>query len=128
MAHPVVPIVWTKLRPPVLPAHVIERVALHAQLVAVDAASLTAIVAPAGYGKTTAAAQLALRGSGAVAWVGLEPADDDPIRFWSYVVAALDSAGVAGAADACAHLARGVDGVDDAASALWAASLSTVST
>jgi ATP/maltotriose-dependent transcriptional regulator MalT len=52
---------------------------------------LTLISAPAGYGKTTllgewiAQSELRIR----VAWVSLDKGDNDPARFWAYVVAAL---------------------------------------
>jgi len=51
---------------------------------------LTLIAAPPGWGKTTllsawAAAAHARR----VAWVSLDTADNDPTRFWSYVILAL---------------------------------------
>jgi LuxR family maltose regulon positive regulatory protein len=55
----------------------------------------TIVAAPAGFGKTTllavASAQLAARGW-KVAWVTLEEAERDPVRFWMYVLAALDTA------------------------------------
>jgi LuxR family transcriptional regulator, maltose regulon positive regulatory protein len=56
------------------------------------------ICAPAGFGKTSLLAGWA-RGSGRpVAWLGLDAGDNDPVRFWRYVAAALDQArpGIAG--------------------------------
>jgi LuxR family transcriptional regulator, maltose regulon positive regulatory protein len=55
--------------------------------------ALTLISAPAGYGKTTTVAQwITERGAGAdfprVAYVTLDEGDNDPIRFWRYVIAA----------------------------------------
>lgn len=52
---------------------------------------LTLIAAPAGYGKTTLAAEWlhALDGQPPAAWLTLEPADDAPARFLSYCLAAL---------------------------------------
>ncbi len=48
--------------------------------------------APAGFGKTSLLADWA-RGSGRpVAWLGLDAGDNDPARFWRYVIAALDQA------------------------------------
>src|SRR5260370_26657301 len=53
----------------------------------------TLLAAPAGFGKTTllvmACEQLKDRGW-AVAWVSLEESERDPVRFWRYVLAALD--------------------------------------
>jgi LuxR family transcriptional regulator, maltose regulon positive regulatory protein len=69
--------------------------------------TLTLVSAPAGFGKTTVLAQwlagLAERPAPdrpAVAWVSLDPHDDSPGVFWSYVIAALDgvAAGVGAAA------------------------------
>ena len=73
-------------------------------------AALTAIVAPPGYGKTTTAVQLVRELDQPMAWLSLEPADATPARFWTYVAAAFQSAGVEGAADTYGHLAdAGVD-------------------
>ncbi|MDF2627301.1 MAG: ATP-dependent transcriptional regulator [Symbiobacteriaceae bacterium] len=53
---------------------------------------ITLVTAPAGFGKTTLVSQwldhLGDRRPGA-AWVSLEPPDDTPQRFWSYVADAL---------------------------------------
>ena len=48
--------------------------------------------APAGYGKTALLADWARRGTRAVSWLSLDTADNDPARFWRYLVAALDRA------------------------------------
>ena len=58
-------------------------------------ARLTLLSAPAGFGKTTLLASWLDQSPDhgrAVAWLSLDAADDDPGRFWSYVVAALGSA------------------------------------
>jgi LuxR family maltose regulon positive regulatory protein len=56
---------------------------------------LTLLAAPAGYGKTTLLSEW-LSGSGgpqaataAIAWLSLDEGDNDPIRFWQYLAAAL---------------------------------------
>jgi LuxR family transcriptional regulator, maltose regulon positive regulatory protein len=52
---------------------------------------LTLITAPAGWGKTSALSQWAAgddRGR-RFTWVSLDPADNDRVRFWTYVVEAL---------------------------------------
>src|SRR5947209_7553614 len=54
---------------------------------------LTLVAAPAGYGKTTLLAQwhATRMGQGVpLAWVSLDSGDNDPIRFWRYVVMALE--------------------------------------
>ena len=50
---------------------------------------LVLFCAPAGYGKTTLAADWARTSSGGVAWFSLDPADNDPNQFLAYLVAAL---------------------------------------
>lgn len=57
---------------------------------------LTLIAAPAGSGKTTLLADwLATPQAGqrATAWVSLDAGDNDPVRFWAYVLTALQEAG-----------------------------------
>jgi len=51
---------------------------------------LTAITAPAGYGKTTLVNQWCDQQAGSVAWLSLDEHDDDPRRFWIYVIGALE--------------------------------------
>lgn len=53
------------------------------------AADLTALIAPAGYGKTTLLADWASDNAGAVAWLTLTEADRDPVRFLTDVTDAL---------------------------------------
>ena len=48
--------------------------------------------APAGFGKTALLADWARSGDRPVAWLSLDAADNDPVRFWRHVVAALDRA------------------------------------
>jgi LuxR family transcriptional regulator, maltose regulon positive regulatory protein len=56
------------------------------------ARKLILLCAPAGFGKTTLLADWAASANWAVAWLSLDPDDNDPARFWRYVVAALDRA------------------------------------
>jgi LuxR family maltose regulon positive regulatory protein len=51
---------------------------------------LVLVCAPAGYGKTTLLADWIQRGEHPVAWLCLDPADNDPARFWRHALAALD--------------------------------------
>jgi len=81
---------------------------------------LVLISAPAGFGKTTLLSQWA-HGRGRshtgpyVAWLSLDEGDNDPTRFWSYVIAALQTipglgrAGVGEAARAALHSPGFVD-------------------
>jgi LuxR family maltose regulon positive regulatory protein len=59
---------------------------------------LVLVCAPAGYGKTVALADWARRSGRPVTWLSLDTGDNDPVRFWRYVVAAVGPVrpGVAG--------------------------------
>jgi ATP/maltotriose-dependent transcriptional regulator MalT len=50
------------------------------------------VCTPAGFGKTSLLADWARRDRRPVAWLSLDEADNDPVRFWRHVVAALDRA------------------------------------
>jgi LuxR family maltose regulon positive regulatory protein len=87
--------------PPVRPGAV-RRARLHAPLLANAWSRLSVVVAPAGWGKTTLLSQWAHdpAETRCVVWVSLDEADDDPVRFWTYVLSALqrDVAGLGPAA------------------------------
>src|SRR5512134_338592 len=51
--------------------------------------SLTLIAAPAGFGKTTLLSDWIPQSHHCVTWLSLDEGDNDPIRFWVYIVAAL---------------------------------------
>ena len=53
---------------------------------------LILVCAPAGFGKTALLAGWAPSGNRPVAWLSLDAADNDPVRFWRHAVAALDRA------------------------------------
>ena len=53
---------------------------------------LTVVCAPAGFGKTALLADWARSSGRAVAWLSLDAGDNDPVRFWRHVTAALGSA------------------------------------
>jgi LuxR family maltose regulon positive regulatory protein len=52
-------------------------------------ARLTLVGGGAGWGKTTLLAQWRAASKANFAWLSLDPADSDPVRFWTYIVAAL---------------------------------------
>jgi LuxR family transcriptional regulator, maltose regulon positive regulatory protein len=54
------------------------------------AGEVVVVCTPAGFGKTTLLAGWATGARWPVAWLSLDPEDNDPTRFWRYVVAALD--------------------------------------
>jgi LuxR family maltose regulon positive regulatory protein len=83
-------LLWTKLVAPAPRAGLLPRPGLQSLLQSSLQAKLCLVDAPAGSGKTTLLAQWrAVAGGGRVAWVSLEESDNDPTRFWSYLVAAL---------------------------------------
>jgi LuxR family maltose regulon positive regulatory protein len=81
-------LVWTKLRPPTPRAGLLPRARLTSQLQAGLQGKLCLLDAPAGFGKTTLLAQWCADAA-RVAWVSLDSGDNDPGRFWAYVIAAL---------------------------------------
>ena len=52
---------------------------------------MTLISAPAGSGKTTALSTWTRLHPGQIAWLTLDEGDNDPTRFWNYVLAALQT-------------------------------------
>src|SRR5688572_10890755 len=79
------PLLLTKLRPPPTSAATIARAQLIARLEQGAAGSLTLLVAPAGYGKTTLLSDWARCQAQPVGWLSLDSTDNDPARFWAYV-------------------------------------------
>ncbi|MBP7693554.1 MAG: hypothetical protein KA764_16650 [Anaerolineales bacterium] len=65
------------------------RARLLARLNEAAARPLTLITAPAGFGKTTLLSEWIPRSPHCVTWLSLDDGDNDPMRFWAYVVAAL---------------------------------------
>jgi LuxR family maltose regulon positive regulatory protein len=90
-ATPASGVALTKFRVPRVRRDALPRAALVERLAdAVRSNPLTAVVAPAGYGKTTILAQLvAALGTTPVAWVSVDEDDDDPNRFFATLVRAL---------------------------------------
>ena len=88
------PIMWSKLRAPSGADDDVERTVL---LDRIDraAGSLIALVAPAGFGKTTVAAQFASRLRRPIVWVSVDSADRDAVRLWSHVIAGFREIGFA---------------------------------
>lgn len=88
------PILLTKLHPPSLRAGTVARPALLARLHAGLRTKLTLIAAPAGSGKTALLSAwhgASLSTGTPFAWLELDEADNDPVRYWRYVITALDS-------------------------------------
>jgi LuxR family transcriptional regulator, maltose regulon positive regulatory protein len=85
-------LVYTKLRPSQARPELVARPQLTAKLEREPGRKLTLISAPAGFGKTTLLVEWLKEredGDRSVAWVSLDEGDNDPVRFLSYLVAAL---------------------------------------
>jgi LuxR family maltose regulon positive regulatory protein len=84
--------VRTKLLVPELRRGLIARRELIDSLEEGRSGRLTLVSAPTGFGKTSMLAAWAATSPARFAWVSLDEGDDEPTRFWSYVVAAIESA------------------------------------
>jgi LuxR family transcriptional regulator, maltose regulon positive regulatory protein len=81
----------TKLHVPRPRPGFVPRPRLLDQLSKGTAPGLTLVCTPAGFGKTTLLAEWARTGHRPVAWLSLDPGDNDPARFWRHAAAALDT-------------------------------------
>jgi LuxR family transcriptional regulator, maltose regulon positive regulatory protein len=83
----------TKLYMPALPTKLVVREQLLAELDRNFSAQtrLLAMIAPAGFGKTTLLTSWLATDERPVAWLGLTEDDNDPLQFWAYVAAALQT-------------------------------------
>ncbi|MDQ4137936.1 MAG: protein kinase, partial [Actinomycetota bacterium] len=96
-AQPSRPLLETKLYLPRLQRRVVPRPRLMDRLNRGTTSVLTLVSAPAGFGKTTLLAAWLGAAAGpdserSAAWLSLDEGDNDPARFWSYVLAALRTA------------------------------------
>jgi LuxR family transcriptional regulator, maltose regulon positive regulatory protein len=87
------PILKTKLFIPPSRPGVVSRPRLYEKLTEGLKAGcpLILISAPAGFGKTALLSDWISRSHLSVAWLGLDDADNDPLRFWRHVIAALQT-------------------------------------
>jgi LuxR family maltose regulon positive regulatory protein len=89
------PLIATKIALPQPGVSLVARPAVVARCLDCLERPCTVVAAPAGFGKTTlllmACDQLKARGW-QVAWVSLEETEHDPVRFWTYALAALEGA------------------------------------
>jgi LuxR family maltose regulon positive regulatory protein len=86
--RPDAPLLTTKLHPPRLPSVLVPRERLVALLDSGQQHQFTLLHAPAGFGKTTLVAQWIAHCQVPTAWLSLDSGDNDPVRFWSAVIAA----------------------------------------
>jgi LuxR family transcriptional regulator, maltose regulon positive regulatory protein len=91
------PLLLPKLHPPRPTASLLSRERLLARLDDGISRKLTLVLAPAGFGKTTLVSEwIAARharevSSPPVAWIALDAGDNDPIRFWHYLLVACQT-------------------------------------
>ncbi|GAC1368065.1 MAG: LuxR C-terminal-related transcriptional regulator [Ktedonobacteraceae bacterium] len=88
------PLLMTRLSAPLPRPDLVLRPRLLARMQAESQGKLLLIVAPAGYGKTTLVSTWLASCGLPAAWTALEEDDNDPVRFWHYVVAALGTLGI----------------------------------
>jgi LuxR family maltose regulon positive regulatory protein len=83
----------SKLHPPATRRGTVVRQALLDRLSADMPARLVLVVAPAGWGKTSLLCDwCAANGTeGTTGWMSVDQDDNDPVRFWAHLVAAVDT-------------------------------------
>jgi LuxR family maltose regulon positive regulatory protein len=94
--RPHLPVLVPKLQLPRLRASLLTRERLLRRLDMGLEGKLTLLSAPAGFGKTTVVSQWIAQQQKrqphpSVAWLSLDAGDNDPIRFWSYVMLACQA-------------------------------------
>ncbi len=89
-----IPLLETKFYAPRPRRGLVPRPRLSARLALGTESKLTLISAPVGFGKTTLLAEW-LAGAGAdgpaLAWLSLDPGDNQTVAFWTYLITALQS-------------------------------------
>ena len=86
-------LVEPKLMLPRVQPRMLRRARLLELLDGDDAAALTLINAPVGYGKTTFLRLWCIERPEAVIWMTLDAADDDPVRLWTHLATAIERLG-----------------------------------
>jgi LuxR family transcriptional regulator, maltose regulon positive regulatory protein len=111
---PGVPLLASKLSLPITPRWLVARGRLLESLDAGVQGRLTLLTGPAGSGKTVLVSSWATTATlpGPVAWLSLDAADNDPARFWSYLLAALRQSGVAAPGGRLSSLGVPIGGPD----------------
>lgn len=91
-------VITTKLFRPSLRQRAVERKRLQDLLRLGSKLTVTLVVAPAGWGKSTLVAEWLARDKISAGWVSLDGGDNDPARFWRYLLLAADRGGSAAGA------------------------------
>ena len=107
-------VITTKLFRPGLRQQTVERKRLYDVLREGRTLPLTLVVAPAGWGKSTIVTDWLARDDVTAGWVSLDGGDNDPKRFWRYLLLAAGQAGSGAGAAALRRLdAAGSDVLRD---------------
>ncbi|UCB44109.1 MAG: hypothetical protein JSV77_05630 [Dehalococcoidales bacterium] len=85
------PLLKTKLHMPPLQPKLVSRPRLLERLKKGLQLKLTLVAAPPGYGKTTLLSEGVRNNQMPVGWLSLDQDDNDPTRFWSYIITALQT-------------------------------------
>ena len=113
------PLLATKLHTPRRRRGLVNRPRLSAQLDRGGQATLTLVSAPAGFGKTTLLTEwVRAADPRPAAWLSLDPRDNDPVVFWTYVLTALQAMAPGVGADALALLQSSHTPIDEVLAAL----------
>jgi LuxR family maltose regulon positive regulatory protein len=112
-----VPLIVAKRAVPPARPNAIARQRLSERLLGNGDSRLSVVVAPPGWGKSTLLSQWANdpRESRPIAWVSLDDSDDEPSRFWTYVISALYAAGGRAGREALAVMSAASANAIDAA-------------
>ena len=89
--QPDLQLLHTKLLIPRTHPEIIERATLLRRVESGLDSRLLLVTAPAGYGKTTLLSNLIRQNDIPAAWISLDERDNDPRRFWAYLIAALQT-------------------------------------
>jgi LuxR family maltose regulon positive regulatory protein len=83
----------TKLHTPQVRSDWVRRPRLEKRLKQGLDRRLTLVSAPAGFGKSSLVASSLSESDRHAAWLSLDEGDNDPVRFWTYVIAAVQAVG-----------------------------------
>ena len=81
----------TKLYVPTLNSDLVLRSHLYKRLDEGLMCKLTLVSAPTGFGKSTLVTGWLSERNQHVAWLSLDQGDNDPVRFWMYLIAAIQT-------------------------------------
>ena len=81
----------TKLYIPKINVNLVSRPRLYERLNQGLKCKLTLISAPTGFGKSTLVTGWISEGDHSTAWLSLDEGDNDPVRFWTYLISAIQT-------------------------------------